>query len=503
MKHTYNKNSAITHLTRTGKTNSGYGTIDDLTYTYNGNQLKSVEDAVTAPMVYSGAFEFKDGWHNATENVYDGCGALTQDKNKGIAMIDYDFNGMPTRIQFLDGSVTENVYSAEGVKLKTIHRTAVSGLHPVYYGGRHTLTAAETQSVDSTTYVNNLEIDKIYGGKFYFGNGYIALTNTGGGTFHYMVKDHLGNVRAVVDNDGTVEQVNNYLAYGGLQNDVQTGADVQTHKYNGKELDRMHGLDLYDYGARNYNAVLGQFTTTDPLSEKYYHISPYAYCGGNPINRVDPVGMDIWELSINGKIRWKGESETHQLIALDGKGNRTNKSITVNDRNILDQLSGNRAGTDSNYAITQSSEVGKVFLFAVDNSNVEWSLSGYDNGKNRQYVLGTDHLDNQVSSKYFKYAHYKESDMLFDIHSHPSVKDDIRGASGGDRKTNQYYGDMKHVTFRYYRFRDKYRKKLPPHYVYHKKSRNLYYYTPWTPSIFIRHIKSYNKGLNFLIPSEK
>jgi RHS repeat-associated protein len=222
--------------------------------------------------------------------VYDACGAMTQNKNKGIALIDYDFNGMPTRIQFMDGSVTENIYSAEGVKLKTIHRTAVSGLNPVYYGTRHTLTASETQSQDSTRYVNNLEIDKIYCSKFYFGNGYIALGNTGSGTYHYTVKDHLGNIRTVVNNEGTIEQINNYFAYGGLQNDVQTGADVQTHKYNGKELDRMHGLDTYDYGARNYDAVLGQFNTMDPLCEKYYHISPYAYCGGNPVNRVDPDG---------------------------------------------------------------------------------------------------------------------------------------------------------------------------------------------------------------------
>ena len=227
--------------------------------TNNGNRLKSVEDSVTTPMMYSGAFEFKDGWHNTAEYVYDACGAMTQNKNKGIALIDYDFNGMPTRIQFMDGSVTENIYSAEGVKLKTIHRTAVSGLHPVYYGTRHTLTASETQSQDSTRYVNNLEIDKIYCSKFYFGNGYIALGNTGSGTYHYTVKDHLGNIRTVVNNEGTIEQINNYFAYGGLQNDVQTGADVQTHKYNGKELDRMHGLDMYDYGARNYDAVLGQF----------------------------------------------------------------------------------------------------------------------------------------------------------------------------------------------------------------------------------------------------
>ena len=114
-----------------------------------------------------------------------------------------------------------------------------------------------------------------------------------GATVHYLIKDHLGNVRAVVKEDGTLEQVNNYFAYGGLLNDVTTGADVQTHKYNGKELDRMHGLDTYDYGARNYDAALGQFTTMDPLCEKYYHISPYAYCGGNPVNRVDPDGRTV------------------------------------------------------------------------------------------------------------------------------------------------------------------------------------------------------------------
>ena len=255
-----------------------------------GNRL--VQD-VAYPLMYSGAFDFKNGTTIATEYVYDGCGALTQDKNKGIALIDYDFNGMPTRIQFMNGSVIENFYSAEGVKLKSIHRTAVSGLHPVYYGARHTLTAAETQSVDSVLYVNNLEVGNNFNSKFYFGNGYIALGNTGSGTYHYTVKDHLGSIRSVVSSDGTVEQINNYLAYGGLQNDVQTGADVQTHKYNEKELDRMYGLDTYDYGARNYDAALGQFTTMDNYCEKYYHLSPYSYCGGNPIRNIDENGDSI------------------------------------------------------------------------------------------------------------------------------------------------------------------------------------------------------------------
>ncbi len=36
------------------------------------------------------------------------------------------------------------------------------------------------------------------------------------------------------------------------------------------------------------------FTTIDPHAESYYHLSPYSYCGGNPINAIDPDGRDYW-----------------------------------------------------------------------------------------------------------------------------------------------------------------------------------------------------------------
>jgi len=64
------------------------------------------------------------------------------------------------------------------------------------------------------------------------------------------------------------------------------------YRYNGKELDQMHRLDLYDYSARYYDQAIGRFTTVDPLSEKYYSWSPYNYVGNNPIKRVDPDGKD-------------------------------------------------------------------------------------------------------------------------------------------------------------------------------------------------------------------
>ena len=41
-----------------------------------------------------------------------------------------------------------------------------------------------------------------------------------------------------------------------------------------------------------------KFTSIDPLTEKYYHISPYAYCMNNPIRYIDPNGMDVYRLMI-------------------------------------------------------------------------------------------------------------------------------------------------------------------------------------------------------------
>ena len=47
---------------------------------------------------------------------------------------------------------------------------------------------------------------------------------------------------------------------------------------------------MYDSSARWQYSLIPRFSTIDPLAEKYYHISPYAYCAGDPVNLVDPDG---------------------------------------------------------------------------------------------------------------------------------------------------------------------------------------------------------------------
>ena len=214
--------------------------------------------------------------------------------------------------------------------------------------------------------------------------------------YHYR-RDHLGNVREVWKaTDAGAQTVQRTRYYpSGLPWEYQAGdsASLQPYKYGGKEFVEAHGLDMYDNHARWYYPAIMRTTTPDPLAEKYYNISPYAWCGNNPIRNVDPTGMDVWEMDYNGHVYWREESDIHTLYALDAEGQRTGNSITLRNRNVFDNLA--NSGLNSNYTLTFSkgnpSELAAVFLFATDNSNAEWRFSRYDIGNGNQYAIGTVH----------------------------------------------------------------------------------------------------------------
>lgn len=138
-----------------------------------------------------------------------------------------------------------------------------------------------------------------YCGNYIYRNGVLEriLTPTGyieGDTLHHYIKDYQGNVRCVVRHDGTLVESNEYYPYGGL---FSATASAQPNKYGAKELDRTNGLDLYDSEARWYDSLLGRTTTMDPLAEKYYSLSPYLWCSGNPLRYEDESGDSIAVLS--------------------------------------------------------------------------------------------------------------------------------------------------------------------------------------------------------------
>lgn len=113
------------------------------------------------------------------------------------------------------------------------------------------------------------------------------------GGLYFYIKDYQGNVRVVLNQANQPVEVNSYYPYGGLMA-ATTTEGTQPYKYSAKELDRENGLDWYDFHARQMDPMVPRFTTIDPKCEKYYAISPYAYCAGNPIAYIDPNGEKIY-----------------------------------------------------------------------------------------------------------------------------------------------------------------------------------------------------------------
>lgn len=289
----YDKMGNVQSLLRSGLLDDGsYGLIDNLSYNYHGNQLLKVDDAAVGPY-YQGAFHFVDGADEAVEYEYDANGNLVRDLNKGIISISYDLNNQPRKIEYNDGRNVSYLYDAEGSKLSVSYNlTAMSSAQPQ-------MPVMQSSNVASANVSNGQKTIDYCGNIIYDGNETMILNNVGYAlydkdntlSFHYYLKDHLGNNRVVVSEDGEIEQVNDYYPTGALMASSK-GGDTQRFKYNGKELDRINGLNWYGYGARNYDAAIVRWDGMDKLCEKYSPVTPYGYCLNRFLNYYDKIGNE-------------------------------------------------------------------------------------------------------------------------------------------------------------------------------------------------------------------
>lgn len=240
--------------------------IDQLAYDYTGNQLTYVNDGK------DDALGFKELSSTSLEYMYDANGNMTRDDNKKITDIDYNLLNLPEFIEKKDGQNNERnvayAYDATGVKLEN----RLPGNKKLQY------CANFVYDDGSLKYILNEE------GKLNVGDG--------SNTYQFFVKDHLGNIRLSVKEDGTVEEINHYYPFGMRMDIANSKSDpYQKYLYNGKEM--QDETDWLDYGARMYDPSLGRWHVQDPLSEKYFSYSPYNYCLNNPILFIDPDGMEV------------------------------------------------------------------------------------------------------------------------------------------------------------------------------------------------------------------
>ena len=128
----------------------------------------------------------------------------------------------------------------------------------------------------------------------------------------------------------------------GLLSDVTNG---------NKELDRKFGLNWYDHGARHNDAAIGRWHSIDKNAEKYYGISPYAYCGGDPVNFGDYDGESIYMVTKSGKILMllPTNDEFDDLIGWDGNDNL--QYIQTTDQSTITSLYKSKTNGKNNFFI--------------------------------------------------------------------------------------------------------------------------------------------------------
>lgn len=334
--------------------NSVTGFLNNFTYNYltggiNTNKLSGVSDAGTASQ--------------SSNYTYDGNGNQKTDSRKDIEMT-YNYLNLPQSvIKASTGESINFVYDASGRKLRKVVGS------------------------NSRDYIQGIE----------YNNGIIDFVLTEQGralpgtafTYEYMIKDHLGNTRATVKQNGDIVQVQDYYAFGMEMPNVNTvsPSPPNQYKYNGKEKQVELGLDQLDYVNRFYDPLIGRFNSVDKLSTSFPHKSPYDYAENRPVNGVDLDGLE-WVSTIDAKGSTHISVNTRFDFTVDPKLLPTGTSVADYQRaissafnDILNKASGGKISGSVGFTGLTSEESRRIVPFlTLEDGRPESDASIYATG---------------------------------------------------------------------------------------------------------------------------
>lgn len=409
----YDKNGNITQLQRNGKMGGSFGLMDNLTYTYSGNRLTSVNDAV------SGSYEVDFMKRGSGAYTYYANGALKSDENEQITNIVYNtYLNLPEEITLSDGRWIRYTYDGDGTLIKTQYNTGETW-----------------EYADGFVFKNGQPYQYgITDGRAIFESGQWKLE------FDY--KDHLGNTRVSFREGSTgVVQVakSDFDPWGvrlngtGMVNSFQNRWELQ-----GKEKEATFNLNRVNFGARVYNPTIGRFDKTDPMATAREWVSTYNYVQNNPVSRIDPDGaFDDYAMKDDGRVELvkRTDDKFDRLTASNGNEIKINKAKST-DGTIISQLSKEDSGGFSMGTTTNATDARNLYNFMDANTTrgIEFGLAGYEDKGQTKYSVSTLH---ENSATNFNKLNIKPENLIFYIHNHDGPLDNgnVLNASNLDKLT--------------------------------------------------------------------
>lgn len=245
-------------------------------YDSNGNRTKSVINGVSKNAVYDDQDRLVSyGTKSYTHNLNGELTSVTDSATSSTKTFSYTSFGNIKTAQ-VNGKSIQYLYDANNRRVGK----KVNGVL-----NRGYLYHSQTQIIAELDGANQLISTFIYGSKSHVPD---AMTRGTEAQERYLfITDQIGSVRFVVDvNTGAIAQELDYDEFGNVIKDTNPG--FQPFGFAGGLYDRDTGL--VRFGARDYDAETGRWTTKDPIGFGGGDTNLYGYVVNDPINFIDPEG---------------------------------------------------------------------------------------------------------------------------------------------------------------------------------------------------------------------
>ena len=193
--------------------------------------------------------------------------------------------------------------------------------------------------------------------------------NAGSLTRFYYLKDHLGDIKMVLNQSGGVDSYNDYYPFGmQMPGRNMVRYPDGRYKFTGKEQDVETTMDYGVYpalggSARYYDSWRGQWLSVDKMGQ---WSSPYEYCGNNPARIVDPSGN--YSYYIDGvPVSQETAESLLETMGAEPSGDNDKKKVAIdpghgdkNDNNsIVDNGASNGETHEKDIALSIANVVAK------------------------------------------------------------------------------------------------------------------------------------------------